>query len=242
MKFKKELTLIEIEYLKSTDNFMAGTDEVGRGPLAGPVVAASAFAYGNMEHLEDSLNQLRALGITDSKKLTDKKRKDILTQLEIDFNNEKSWNLKIGKIRYILSVDEKSPTKIDQINILQASLLSMKDAFVSSLEKVERKINRGVVLIDGNKEFDLKLEKTRLQSVVKGDSKSALIGLASILAKVYRDELMSRLAKKYPHYDFEKNAGYPTQRHRDAISVHGITPAHRRSFKGVKEFVTKSNQ
>jgi ribonuclease HII len=232
--------MFELEYIKKTDNFIAGTDEVGRGPLAGPVVSASAIAYGNLIHLEETVSLLREMGVTDSKKLTDKKRKLILENLNINLSNSTTWKIKVGRLNIVVSIDEKSPREIDRINILQASLTSMRDAFVLGLENINRKNNKGIVLIDGNKKFK-NLDGLRIDTVVKGDSKSALIGLASVFAKVYRDEKMVNLAKKYPHYDFEKNAGYPTQKHRDAIKLHGITPEHRKSFKGVKEFVTQEN-
>lgn len=231
--------MFELDYIKKSDNFIAGTDEVGRGPLAGPVVSASAVAYGNLTHLEDVIEELREIGVTDSKKLTDKKRKVILEKLNIDLTQGKVWKFKKGKLNIIVTIDEKSPEEIDKINILQASLLSMRDALIFGIQNIDRKLNKGVVLIDGNKKFG-DVENTRIETVVKGDSKSALIGLASVFAKVYRDEKMAKLATIYPHYDFEKNAGYPTQKHREAIELHGITPEHRKSFKGVKEFVKES--
>jgi ribonuclease HII len=124
---------------------------------------------------------------------------------------------------------------IDEINILNASLLAMKDSF----ENVCNDNFNGVVLIDGNKKFQSKFQQIEMEAVVKGDSKSLLIGLASICAKVYRDRLMNELAKSYPGYFWEKNAGYGTAEHLIAIGKLGITPVHRKTFRGVKEHYEK---
>ncbi len=229
--------MFESQFIDDKDLFIAATDEVGRGPLAGPVVAACVTVSGNLEGLCTLISYLEKLGITDSKKLNHKKRRRILNDLNINFENKLFWKFKIEQCQIKIAVDEKSRDYIDEHNILQSSLVAMRDAFLKTLENSFKGSARGVVLIDGNKNFAPVDKNIRLLPVVKGDTKATLIGLASIVAKVYRDELMGHIAKKYPHYGFEKNSGYPTQMHRDAIKQHGITPFHRLSFKGVKEFV-----
>lgn len=229
--------MIESEYISKSDTFIAGTDEVGRGPLAGPVVGGCVLIQGNLNNLNDLSKFLREMGVTDSKKLTDLKRKKILDKLSISFEKGMYCKIRLCKLNVHISVVEKSPRDIEKFNILQASLISMKNALDTCLKNVNRKIIKGSILIDGNKVFEAPLGQ-KCFPVIKGDSKSVVIGLASIAAKVYRDDLMTKLSKKYPNYGFEKNAGYPTQFHRDAIESHGITPVHRKSFRGVKEFVT----
>lgn len=243
----KECGLVDLDFYKKTDGFIAGVDEVGRGPLAGPVVGACALIKGSPAKVEKALNFLAEMGITDSKKLTDKKRKILLDKLAINLEMEiekkddfqKNWLLQIEDCEVHLRIDEKSPQEIDEINILQASLSAMKESFLGLYSPKGAK-KKGSLLIDGNKSFEIPHPDVRVHTLVKGDSKSTVIGLASILAKVYRDEFMSLMSKEYPYYDFEKNAGYPTQKHREAIANHGITPIHRKSFKGVKEFVEVS--
>ena len=188
---------------------VAGTDEVGRGPLAGPVVAACVVLP---PHCDTSLLQ-------DSKKLSPKKRAIALEYLY-------SINAQIG----LGIVDH---TTIDSINILQASLLAMK----LSLEQMINK--HGVpdfLLVDGKFEVPVSMAQAAL---VKGDSKSATIAAASIVAKLERDSIMASLHHKYPHYNFIKNQGYPTKEHREALKEFGFCPYHRKSFNGVKQLVPK---
>lgn len=223
----------ESKYILTKDNAIAGSDEVGRGPLAGPVVATTVV----LKSLDSALKILGKLDIDDSKKLNSKKRDLILKDLSIEVSK-----LKMGsKIAFggplkgcgYFSVVEVGPVEIDRINILQASLTAMNESF-----NIARNKNfKGSWLIDGNKAPLNNLKSCRQVTVVKGDSKSKVIALASIIAKQYRDQLMSRLAKKYPGYGLERHAGYPTQFHRDAIALLGITKIHRKSFKGVKEFI-----
>lgn len=217
----------ENSYIKSNTSFIAGVDEVGRGPLAGPVIAGCSH-YQVSSKLNEDFKFLRKIGVTDSKKLTDKRRLKILNQLGLKVT-KKRQSLFNGRLKICLT--EIGHTRIDQINILQASLEAMKKSFLK-LQKLEDTI----LLIDGNKTIE-SLKRTQAFPVVKGDEKSVLIGLSSILAKVYRDQLMKNYSLQYPHYDFEKNAGYPTKSHRHALSIHGTTPIHRKSFKGVKEYV-----
>ena len=183
----------------SYDQPVAGVDEVGRGPLAGPVVAAAVII---------DINNIPN-GINDSKRLSKKKREEISNEI----------------IKYsIYSIAEASVEEIDQINILQASLLAMKRA-IEGLSKKPK-----TVLVDGKFK-----PKTNLptHTIVKGDSKSLAIAASSIIAKVYRDNLMTDLSKKYPEYLWNKNAGYGTKEHLLAIKKCGITPIHRKSFKPI---------
>lgn len=228
--------IFEQQFFKSNELEIIGCDEVGRGPLAGPVVSCGTRFIGELKNFKKVEKKLRSLGVTDSKKLTDKKRRIILEELKIEVQNLKIGNvykLEIEKNLLLFSLCEKDHSFIDKYNILNSSLEAMKEA---SLKLINT--SSPIVLIDGNKKFKNFIYTQ--ESIVKGDEKSVLIGLSSIIAKIYRDDLMINFAKKYPHYDFEKNAGYPTKKHREAIIAHGITPIHRKTFKGVSEFVAEN--
>lgn len=223
---------------KEKSFFLAGCDEVGRGPLAGPVVAACASIEVKVFDQEEILAFLKILehhGITDSKKLKSKERQHILNQFsfgDLPMKNNHIYSYEYSKnISLKIIIKEIHADIIDQINILQASLRAMKEAMEESCSK---KLS-GLVLIDGNRKFKHESKKIALETIVKGDSKSLLIGLASIAAKEYRDLLMKNLSVKYPEYGWEHNAGYPTQKHLEAITLMGVTELHRLSFKGVKE-------
>lgn len=153
-------------------------------------------------------------GINDSKKLTEKKREEL-------------YDIIIEKAKYysIVSVDEK---RIDEINILEATY----EAFNKALSGLG--ITPDVVLIDGNRAKNIPI---KYETIVKGDSKSHTIAAASILAKVARDRYIKELALKYPQYGFEKHKGYGTKEHLEAIAKYGPCPIHRKTFKGVKEYV-----
>ncbi len=182
---------------------VAGLDEVGRGPLAGPVVAAAVVLPSDCQH---SL-------FVDSKKISAKSRQQLFSLLhEIDAD---------------IGVGIVSHHKIDSINILQASLLAMKRAV---LELTGKNVTPDFLLVDGK--FPIPMS-TPQEALVKGESRSASIAAASIIAKVTRDRIMADLHTSYPQYNFIKNQGYPTREHREAIQKHGITPHHRLSFKGV---------
>lgn len=187
----------ERQLLESGFNYICGVDEVGRGPLAGPVVCAAVIMP-----LDNLLE-----GVDDSKKLAAKKR-EILS--------ENILNRAIAC--HICAVE---PQIIDEINILQATRLCMKNA-VEGLN-----IKPDFVLTDGNMTLDISNPQ---KSVVKGDALSYSIGAASIVAKVYRDNLMKEYAKVYPQYGFETNVGYGSKKHIQAIKDFGLTPIHRRSF------------
>ena len=180
---------------------LAGCDEVGRGPLAGDVVAAAVIL--------DPENPIE--GLDDSKKLTEKKRELLFDEIKL---KAKSW-----------SVARASVTEIDQINILQASLLAMHRA-VQGLH-----VQPEYVLVDGNK---LPKWKYTAEAVVKGDSRVQAISAASILAKVVRDREMIEFDKQYPGYGLADHKGYPTKFHIDALVRLGITEIHRKSFAPVR--------
>ncbi len=182
---------------------IAGIDEAGRGPLAGPVVSAAVVLP------ED----FHCPGITDSKKLSEKKREALFPLI-----TEKALAVGIG----IADHEE-----IDRINILQASLLSMKRA-AADLGAV----TPDYLLIDGKFTIDSPIGQ---EAIVKGDSKSISIAAASIIAKVTRDRIMAKLSLKYPVYEFHRHKGYPTKAHKAAIETHGPCPVHRKSFRGVKQ-------
>jgi ribonuclease HII len=176
---------------------IAGVDEVGRGCLAGPVIAAAVILRNNIS------------GLKDSKKLTKKKREEL--------------SLIIMQNSYF-SFGSSSPKEIDKINILQASLLAMKRAILNL------SVKPGKILIDGIHKPDL---NTDTQTIISGDSYIDQISAASIIAKVYRDNLMMQFDKEYPNFYFSSHMGYGTKIHKAAIKKYGITPIHRKTFKGV---------
>ncbi len=197
-----DLLTFEKECWRLGHPVVAGVDEAGRGPLAGPVVvAAVVFAPGNT-----------ILGVTDSKQLTEVQREaffDIIQDRALAFQIE--------------IVDHET---IDRINILQASLLGMRRC-VDNLS-----VKADFILIDGNHDAFPKTDYygNRQKPIVKGDSKSLSIAAASILAKVTRDRLMVEYGKVFPQYDFAKNKGYPTPEHISLLRTHGMSTIHRRTF------------
>ena len=179
---------------------VCGIDEVGRGPLAGPVVAAAVV-----------LDPTRTIeGITDSKKLNHKRRVELAECVKRDARH---WAL--GRAE----VDE-----IDQLNILQATMLAMRRAYLNLEVEVD------FAYIDGISDPQLGCSSA---TIVKGDAKLECIGAASIIAKVARDREMEAMAKRYPEYGFERNKGYPTRFHLDALQRYGPCSIHRRSFSPV---------
>ncbi|CDD05440.1 ribonuclease HII [Prevotella sp. CAG:592] len=176
----------------------AGCDEAGRGCLAGSVFAAAVILPPDYE------NEL----LNDSKKLTDRKRKQLREIIEHD------------AVDWAVGIVE--PGEIDEINILNASILAMHRA----LDQL--KVRPEAVIVDGNRFKPYR--DLPYTTIVKGDGKYLSIAAASILAKTYRDDYMDRLAEDYPQYDWKCNKGYPTKKHRQAIRECGITPFHRRSF------------
>lgn len=188
---------------------IAGTDEAGRGPLVGSVVAAAVIL--------DPNNPIE--GLNDSKKLTEKKREKLFVEIQ---EKALAW-----------AVAESSAKEIDELNILQASLLAMRRA----VEKLH--IQPDHVLVDGNKEPKGLLMSC--EAVVGGDAIHAEISAASILAKVTRDHDMVELDRKYPQYGFAKHKGYPTKAHFEAIAQHGVIDEHRRSFGPVRKVLEAMN-
>ena len=176
----------------------AGCDEAGRGCLAGSVFAAAVILPPDYE------NEL----LNDSKKLTDRKRKQLREIIEHD------------AVDWAVGIVE--PGEIDEINILNASILAMHRA----LDQL--KVRPEAMIVDGNRFKPYR--DLPYTTIVKGDGKYLSIAAASILAKTYRDDYMDRLAEDYPQYDWKSNKGYPTKKHRQAIRECGITPFHRRSF------------
>lgn len=183
-----------------------GCDEAGRGCLAGPVVAAAVIINKNFNH------EL----INDSKKLSEKNRKDLRIYIE---NNALDW-----------AVGIVSPKEIDEINILNASFLAMHRA----LDQLKSPID--YIIIDGNR-FN-KYKDYPHECIVKGDGKYMNIAAASILAKTYRDEIMENLDLEFPEYNWKQNKAYPTKAHREAIKKFGVTPHHRLTFKLLPDQLT----
>jgi len=194
---EKNMWQIEDSYYAQGISTICGIDEAGRGPLAGPVCAAAVILP---LHLDIP-------GLDDSKKLTDKRRRELVPIIK-----EKA-------IAYAIAF--ASHQEIDQINILQATFLAMQRALDQLPVKPE------LALIDGNREKDFGIP---VKTVVKGDSLSANIAAASVLAKVTRDDWMEERAKEYPEYGFEVDKGYGTKAHYAALTAHGATEIHRKTF------------
>ena len=194
-----EINLWEIENSLYAEGYkmICGVDEAGRGPLAGPVCAAAVILPRGLE----------LPGLNDSKKLTDKKRRELFPIIK-----EQAIAYGIGLA---------SHEEIDGVNILQATYLAMERAIAQLEGKAD------FALIDGNRAKDFGLP---VRTVVKGDSLSASIAAASILAKVTRDDIMLEMAEKYPEYGFEVHKGYGTKAHYEALRAHGHSPIHRMSF------------
>lgn len=205
MRGKKRAPLEPVDWRMYGYDLVAGVDEAGRGCLAGPVFSAAVILKPDF-----SLPKL-----TDSKLLTAETRDELAITIK---KEAAAYCVAIGTVR-----------EIEEINILQASLLSMRRA-VEGL-----KLKPEMVLIDGNK----KIGGPWLQdTLVKGDLRCLPISAASILAKTARDDFMAKLDKKYPGYDLAAHKGYPTPIHKKAISQLGVSPCHRKTFAGVKEHLS----
>jgi ribonuclease HII len=202
LQMKQDLREYENKALAKGYEIVAGIDEAGRGPLAGPVVAAAVILT----------KILDVDGLNDSKKLSSKKREKLFPKIQEMPNG----------------VAVVSQEIIDEINILQATRLAMKQAVENLM------IHPDIILIDGNQKIESPIEQW---TIVKGDTKSFSIAAASILAKVTRDRIMEEYHKQYPQYEFSRHKGYGTKNHRDLIAKHGPCPIHRKTFRGVSEHV-----
>lgn len=205
----------ESKCFESGYKFVGGVDEAGRGPLAGPVVAA-CVVIGSDFKIDSADLEL----INDSKKLSAKKREKLFGLIK-----EKALAVEIGIVDNLI---------IDKINILQASFLAMRRA----IKKL--KVEPDYVLVDGNFKIP-KLEKPQ-EAIIGGDGKVWAIAAASIIAKVSRDWLMSEMAKKYPEYAFEKHKGYGTKSHIEKIMEFGPCPIHRMSFAPIRKEIPKETK
>ena len=202
MRSKKFLRAEQAALVWDAPGLIAGVDEAGRGPLAGPVVAAAVIL--------DDLNPIA--GLADSKKLTALKRERLYDEIRAR--------------ALCCSIAEATVEEIDELNILQATLLAMRRA----VEGLRLKPNK--VLVDGNR---LPVLDVLAEAIVKGDSKVPAISAASILAKVHRDRWCQELHAQYPQYGFDGHKGYGTAAHLQALQEHGATPWHRKSFSPVAE-------
>jgi ribonuclease HII len=206
----ENLSLFQAEQALSKhfkNHVLIGVDEAGRGPLAGPVVAAAVVAGANVSAISI---------LNDSKKLTEKQRKQIFAELP--------------KHCMYHSIGEASAQKIDEIGILNATFLAMRCALAPIISQLNEKNLPYKILVDGNlriREIDSDLQ----MPIVKGDGKVACIAAASIFAKVHRDNLMVKFAEQFPSYGFEKHKGYGTKAHLAAIQNFGQCEIHRKSFK-----------
>jgi ribonuclease HII len=200
-----DLWAFETQAREKGCQIVAGIDEAGRGPLAGPVVSAAVILPTGID----------LPGIDDSKKLTPARRSRLYDQLY-----KRARAIGIGVV---------DTAEIDRVNILQASLRAMAMAVANLRPQPDH------LLIDGL--FTIASDLPQ-QAIKKGDSRSISIAAASIVAKVTRDRLMAQVDGLFPEYGFSRHKGYPTKAHREAIVTHGCCHIHRRSFKGVKEFVS----
>lgn len=197
-----QFNVCELPNLSGNQGLIAGVDEVGRGALFGPVVAAAVILPASV------LPQLAIAGVKDSKQLSGLRRLKLAIEIQ---RLALDWRIGFA-----------SSAEIDRINILQASLLAMRRAVL------KLKVQPELCLVDGNQSVpDLPMPQ---RTMVKGDQRSLEIAAASVVAKVWRDELLMRLAAKYPDYDLFANKGYGTQRHRLALQQHGPSRLHRKSF------------
>ncbi|MBN3534769.1 ribonuclease HII [Mycoplasma procyoni] len=196
------------QYRKQKGNNLVGCDEVGRGCIAGPVVACCIMLK------EDFNSNL----IKDSKQIPKSKHKEISDLIK---QNALEYHIKVGDIDLI-----------DKINILNATKTIMKEAIESFQTKID------IILVDHIK---LDIDKEH-QSITKGDQKSLSIAAASIIAKYYRDQLMSDYAKKYSQYNFQTNAGYLTKKHKEALLEYGYSPIHRKTFEPIKTMIKEKEK
>lgn len=230
--------MFETHVIQSYPRWIIAVDEVGRGPLSGPVVVGGVRVRVKSEdELKSLARSLRSRGIRDSKELTADDRVELLKKFsvqDIPYSQKGSIKVRDWEISYVTW--EMCHETIDRENILAASLRGMKEAalFLSEMENEET-----TVLIDGNQKLRWGNEASPWEevTVIGGDSKSVLIGLASIIAKEKRDQYMREMHELYPQYGFNTHFGYATAAHRKAIATFGPCPIHRKTFGGVKEYL-----
>jgi ribonuclease HII len=214
MSEKKISFDIEKSFMKDKSDIILGIDEAGRGCLVGPVVAACVWI--NQEKFPETLLQK----INDSKKISEKKREEIFNELSL-----------LSDDIFMFEYDAVSAGVIDEINILQASLLAMKNSYEKLVKKLVKKPTK--ILIDGNKAPLI----NDCHTVISGDALSFSIAAASIIAKVKKDFLLNEIGKDFPHFQFEKNKGYGTKSHMEALKKYGPTIHHRKTYAPVKEAI-----
>ncbi|MDH4468793.1 MAG: ribonuclease HII [Bacteriovoracaceae bacterium] len=238
--------------------FFYFVDEVGRGCLAGPVVTCTisySLTFNQMRELDILLKFLKKIHIQDSKKLSPIDRRLSLAQLGIRDVTKKKFSIHLRSPKAInpvlsihFSIGIVSPSVIDRINILQATMLSMKQSTEVLMNKnydenkkcftLDKSV-RHFVFIDGNRAPLIDNEKwgaVKVTPIIRGDSILTGISLASIYAKEFRDELMNQMDTEFPEYQLNKHKGYGTSVHRELIKIHGPSVIHRKSFAGVKEY------
>ncbi|HKM28248.1 MAG TPA: ribonuclease HII [Anaerovoracaceae bacterium] len=201
----EQMKTFEYELYSRGLSYIAGVDEVGRGPLAGPVVAAAVILPEDFD----------VLGVDDSKKLSAKKREQLYDEIL-----EKAVAYGIGEV---------DNTVIDEINILEATKLAMREAISAAEEMLDARTGNHIdhILFDA---ISIKEISTPQTPIIKGDSKSVSIAAASIVAKVTRDAKMVKYHEEYPHYAFDSNKGYGTAAHYEGLKAYGLTPIHRKTF------------
>lgn len=208
-------SLDKINWREFSPNPVIGVDEVGRGCLAGAVFAAA------VSFRSEALSDL----VTDSKLLSEKRREDLYSQI-FEFHD--------------VNIAFATVEEIDELNILNASLLAMKRA-VEGLRVNGKLVRSGHCLVDGNKKIKNLSSKFQQTTIIKGDLRAAPISAASIVAKVTRDRLMKEMAETFPQYGLEKHKGYSTKIHKEAIAQWGPCEIHRKTFAGVKEHLSRLN-
>lgn len=207
----------DFSFEQSYDGPVCGIDEVGRGPLAGPVVTACVYIPEEI-YKHDFIKQIQ-----DSKMLSKTKLLNLYDQISQ---------------HCIYGLGQCSPEEIDELNILWATMRAMERAYTECVDRFADKHGDSFVcaLIDGNRVPNNL--PCQAEAIKKGDAKSISIAAASILAKVTRDKFMAKLAEDYPHYGWERNAAYPSKEHLAALETHGVTPHHRKSFGPVKRLLS----
>lgn len=234
--------MIELKLVKNFPQEIIAVDEVGRSPLAGPVViGALKVTVNDYDSLITLLRSLRRIGVKDSKKLTGDHRIELLKKLKASpkpFREKGTFTWKNLELTYVTW--EMDHNVIDSENIFQASMRGMKEAalYLASEDK-----SQTTLLLDGQSKLRWQEELPAAWNeitIVKGDVKSSLVGLAAIIAKEKRDSFMRDMHFLYPEYGFKTNAGYPTKEHRKAVEKYGPCLIHRKTFSKVKEFIPTS--